>query len=991
MTYPTYTTPRSIPGAATPTYLNASLVSGYFAGQSFIVANTTDWYEVSSSGTATTNPLGTSGVFTLVVDYGSGTEEKILCASGTIPIGVNVPISVWTDGTYNGRGWDGTTPYAHTSGTNSNFNVFPVRTAVDDLQFNTAAANSLVSTNPNLGGVTAISGQSAVWNGISWTPATISGGGGGITSLTGDVTAIGTGAVAAKLVGTTSVSGVVNVIINANSTVTGTVASLTTLSGQYVVTSGSLTILSGQFVALSGAYATTSGNLNTTNSNLSTLSGQFVTLSGQYNTTSGIVTNNTNSIATISGKQVTDEANIASLSGSLSTLSGQYVVTSGSLTTLSGQFVTLSGQYNTTSGIVTTATGNIASLSGSLATLSGQYVATSGSLTTLSGQFVTLSGQYNTTSGIVTTATGNIASLSGSLASLSGQYVSTSGSLTTLSGQFVTLSGSYASTSGSLNTVSGVAYAALSITGGTMSGVIAMGGNNITGGGEIVGTDFKASGLTGATSATRYVGGTANGAPTSGTFAVGDFIVDQTGTIWVCTTAGTPGTWTTTISSHLSLRSASATVGRNEITLFSGSTASQTLTAPSNPIDGSNWTVINKASVAVTLSFTPSMIALGSSSGVTTFSVPANGSFSFVNYNGSQWYMVASNSATQLIGTLPVANGGTGTTTSTGSGNVVLSTSPTLATPALGTPSSVVLTNATGLPLTTGVTGTLPVANGGTGVTTSTGTGSVVLINSPTINGPTINSPTIGNLSGSYSGQVTFNVGSAGGGGSVQLSTPTTQSTNTILNLPVVTTTPDTLLSATATATLTNKTISGASNTLSNISLTTAVTGTLPISNGGTGVTTSTGTGNVVLSTSPVITGPYESVGISATALSGSVAASIAISNNAVYYYTANPTATWALNITNAPTTTGQSATVAILVNNGATAYLPSNITVNTVQAGASSSALPAQGATNNSITSYYQGASTWSADASTLDVYTITIICTGSSAWTLLLGLTKF
>jgi hypothetical protein len=56
----------------------------------------------------------------------------------------------------------------------------------------------------------------------------------------------------------------------------------------------------------------------------------------------------------------------------------------------------------------------------------------------------------------------------------------------------------------------------------------------------------------------------------------------------------------------------------------------------------------------------------------------------------------------------------------------------------------------------------------------------------------------------------------------------------------------DTLVGRATTDTLTNKTISGASNTLSNISLTSSVTGTLPVGNGGTGTGTSFTQGSVV-------------------------------------------------------------------------------------------------------------------------------------------------
>lgn len=148
----------------------------------------------------------------------------------------------------------------------------------------------------------------------------------------------------------------------------------------------------------------------------------------------------------------------------------------------------------------------------------------------------------------------------------------------------------------------------------------------------------------------------------------------------------------------------------------------------------------------------------GTASGLTAGNVTTN-----ANLTGH----VTSVGNASVLGSFTSLQLKTALTDETGSGAAVFATSPTLVTPALGTPASGVLTNCTGL----------PVGGGGTGTTTSTGSGSVVLSSSPTLVTPTITNYTETPFSDNTGASITVSLAN----GTLQILTLTA---NSVITMP---------------------------------------------------------------------------------------------------------------------------------------------------------------------------------------------------------------
>ena len=440
-------------------------------------------------------------------------------------------------------------------------------------------------------------------------------------------------------------------------------------------------------------------------------------------------------------------------------------------------------EYNDIATAVATKTDN------SAAAITGGAIdgATVGATTPATGSFTTLAASGTTTLagalvGAVTQAAFNTVSTTLNLGgaatavNLGAATGTATVNNTTLAAKAITASTTLAVTGTS--TLTGAVTATAGVTGPITSSSVSITGGSITGITDLAVAD-------GGTGASTAAGGLNNLLPsqtgnankylqTDGTNASWDAVslstADITGTLGVAN----GGTGITSFGTG--------------VATFLGTPSSANLASAVTDETGSGALVFATSPTLVTPALgTPSALVgtniTGTASGLTAGNVTTNANLTGAVTSVGNATSLGSFTSAQLAGAL---------TDETGSGANVFATSPTLVTPILGTPTSVTLTNATGLPISTGVSGlgtgvatflaTPSSANLAAALTDETGTGANVFATSPTLVTPALGTPSalVGtNITGTAT---SFNIN-----GTVGATTPATGNFTTLTENSIAT------------------------------------------------------------------------------------------------------------------------------------------------------------------------------------------------------------
>jgi len=162
---------RDYSGSAIPSGLASAMGA---SDMSFTLINAATWtnlntHDLGTGSTGVPGGLG-SGPFVVAVDYGTPNEEKILCSRANTS---NNVVTVWSYGSVNGRGYDGTASVTHSV----NAVCVPVLSATEADESNSAVYNTV--------GQIASTGQLLVGSGANSLVALTPGSSGTVLTSTG--------------------------------------------------------------------------------------------------------------------------------------------------------------------------------------------------------------------------------------------------------------------------------------------------------------------------------------------------------------------------------------------------------------------------------------------------------------------------------------------------------------------------------------------------------------------------------------------------------------------------------------------------------------------------------------------------------------------------------------------------------------------------------------------------------------------------------------